>query len=59
MIRHYISHRLILNAGYVVSPFKKGLESTELSFGLQGAISSNDHVVVVIFNNGFLIGFQS
>lgn len=59
MIGHHIAHRLVLNARDVVSPLEQGLQSLELCETLQSLVSPDNHIVVVVLNNGLLIGLEA
>ena len=59
MVGHHIADRLVLDARDVVSPLEQGLQGLELCETLQGRVSPDNHVGVVVLNNGLLIGLEA
>ena len=59
MVRHDVAGRLVFESRYVVSPFQELLKHAILSHRLERTVSTDDHVVVVIFHDWFNIGLQA
>jgi len=59
VVRHHIAGRLIFESRYVVSPFQELLKHAVLCHWLKCTVSTNDHIIVVIFHDWFNISLQA